>query len=232
MIERESGGGMKFTLILCGVLMALGMVVFWNYRNTLWEQADNLDRLPVMAQLDRPLEGINHRGEEVSFQDLRGKVWVIAYADTFSPAGSEPLIMRLKALQDEFAGEEDFHLVALSKDPDKDTPERMLQWGKVRGLGEGNWWFMTGVPKKIRTYVGKYFKLYVTPRTDPHEIATYGPWETDHRLSLVDQAGAIRAQYEVLDARVGEGHEKQLRIDIKNLLKHGHNFGGPGRQSQ
>ena len=72
MIEREFGGGMKFTLILCGVLMALGMVVFWNYRNTLWEQADNLDRLPVMAQLDRPLEGINHRGEEVSFQDLRG----------------------------------------------------------------------------------------------------------------------------------------------------------------
>ena len=231
MTEREPGGGMRFTLIVCGVVMALGMVVFWNYRKTLQTQAANLERLPIMSQMDKPLNGINHRGESVSFQDLRGKVWVLAYADTFSPAGSEQLIMRLKALQDEFAAEKNFHVVALSTQPDRDTPERMLQWGKERGLGEGNWWFMTGMSKEIRTYIGKYFKLYVTQRTDPEEIATYGPWETEYRLSLVDQAGAIRAQYEVLDARVGENHERQLHVDIKNLLEHGHNFGGPGRKS-
>ena len=231
MTEREPGRGMRFTLIVCGVVMALGMVVFWNYRKTLQTQAANLERLPIMSQMDKPLNGINHRGESVSFQDLRGKVWVLAYADTFSPAGSEQLIMRLKALQDEFAAEKSFHVVALSTQPDRDTPVRMLQWGRERGLGEGNWWFMTGMSKEIRTYIGKYFKLYVTQRTDPEEIATYGPWETEYRLSLVDQAGAIRAQYEVLDARVGENHERQLHVDIKNLLEHGHNFGGPGRKS-
>jgi cytochrome oxidase Cu insertion factor (SCO1/SenC/PrrC family) len=223
---------MKFTLIICGVVMAMGLVVFSNYRKTLREQANNVERLPVMAQMDKPLDGINHRGEEVSFEDLRGKVWVLAYADiTSSPAGTEPLILRLKALQDEFADDKNFHVVALSTQPGKDTPGEMLQWGKQRGLGEGNWWFMTGVSKEIRTYIGKYFKLYVTPRTDPQEIDAYGPWETDFRLSLVDQAGAVRAQYEVLDARVGERHSEQLRIDIKNLLEHGPNFGGPGRKS-
>ena len=83
---------------------------------------------------------------------------------------------------------------------------------------------MTGMSKEIRTYIGKYFKLYVTQRTDPEEIATYGPWETEYRLSLVDQAGAIRAQYEVLDARVlvlvlldREDHLGELRV--RHLLE-------------
>ena len=230
-MEREPGSGMRLTLIVCGIVMLLGIGVFFNYRKTLEQQAANVERLPIQAQLDRSLGGINQRGEPVSFEELRGKVWVLAYVYTDCPVGCEPLNRKLKELQQEFAGVENVHFVTLSLDPDRDTPERLAAWAQAdgRGMGEGNWWFMTGVAKEVRTYMGKYFRLYVTPRKDLAEVDIYGQWEVEYPLMLVDQAGAIRRRYDVLDARVGAFHEKTLREDVRNLLEHGHQFGGPGR---
>ncbi len=217
---------MRFTLAICGVVMALGLVVAWNYLNFLDRQAQDEDYMPVIMRLDNPLEGVNQHGEPVSFSQLRGKVWVLAYVYTRCPAGCSGIMSVMKDLQEAFGDHPDFHLVALTMDPEKDTPEWMKNWAEEREMGGDDWWFMTGEPKKIRTYMARYFRLMVNRRTDPEEIKVYGEWEHEFKLVLVDQAGAIRYYYDVLNARNGEEQLKKLKEDIRRFLDEGPDLSG------
>ena len=219
---------MRLTLMICGIVMALGLVVAWSYLNLLNRQAQRSNYMPVIMRLDRPLEGLNQEGEPVSFAQLRGKVWVLGYVYTRCPAGCAGVMSVMKDLQEEFADEPDFHLVSLTMDPEEDTPEWMKGWAAEREMGGDNWWFMTGEAKNIRTYMGRYFRLVVNRRTDPEEVKYYGKWDHEFKLVLVDQSGAIRYYYDVLNARIGERHLKKLRTDIRRFLKHGPNLEGEG----
>ena len=220
--EQATGGGKSLALMIAGIVITLALVIFWNIRIMGRSQDDMLRQLPVIKQLNEPLEGINHRGEKVSFADLRGKVWVLAYFYTKCPSGCEGVMGRMKELQDEFAGQaENLHFVGLSMDPDNDTPEGMSAWGKDkdRGMGDGNWWFMTGDTKEIRNYMSKHFRLNVTTRTDPAEIKALGELEHEFKFVLVDQNSAIRYYYDVLGGLTGDAHALKIRRDIKFLLE-------------
>ena len=85
-VSPQRKNGLRMTLGICGVVMALGLVVAWNYVNMLNRQSQNTDYLPVIMRLDRPLEGTNQEGQSVSFAQLGGKVWVLAYVYTHCPA--------------------------------------------------------------------------------------------------------------------------------------------------
>lgn len=231
-LQRQRKSGLRVTLIICGIVMALGLVVAWNYLNMLNQQAQNADYLPVIMRLDRPLEGTNQEGEAVSFAQLGGKVWVLAYVYTHCPAGCAGVMGVMKELQEEFRDESDLHFVSVTMDPERDTPEWMKQWAEERDMGGDNWWFMTGDAKKIRTYMGRYFRLVVNQRTDPEEIKFYGEWEHEFKLVLVDQSGAIRYYYDVLNATYGEDHRKKLSEDIKRLLAQGPQLSGPSKDAK
>ncbi len=230
-VVKHPKEGLRLTLIICGIVMALGLVVAWNYVGMLQRQAQDADYMPVIMRLEKPLEGLNQKGEAVSFDQLRGKVWVLAYVYTRCPAGCAGVMGVMKNLQDEFAGESDFHLVSLTMDPEKDTPEWMAKWSEEREMGGDNWWFMTGEAKDIRSYMGRYFRLVVERRTDPDEIKFYGEWAHEFKLVLVDQSGAIRYYYDVLNATHGEDHRKKISKDIKRFLEQGPDLSGPNKKA-
>ena len=220
--DQAPGNGKSLVLMIIGIVIALAVMIFWNVRQMKRGQETAGQQLPVIAQLDQPLEGINHRGEKVSFADLRGKVWVLAYFYTKCPAGCEGVMGRMKELQDEFASEADnLQFVGLSMDPANDSPEEMAEWGKDqdRGMGDGNWWFMTGDTKEIRNYMSKHFRMNVTQRTDPADISAFGELEHEFKFVLVDQKGAIRYYYDVLGGPTGDSHAVKIREDIQYLLK-------------
>ena len=77
--EQTPRTGQSLVLVILSVVIVLALVIFWNVRQLRRGQQSAGQQLPVIAQLDIPLEGLNHRGEDVSFADLRGKVWVLAY---------------------------------------------------------------------------------------------------------------------------------------------------------
>ncbi len=217
---------MRLTLMICGIVMALGLVVYWNYVQFVNRQAADKDHLPVINHLERPLVGVDQKGNSVSFDQLQGKVWVLGYVYTRCPAGCGGVMTIMRDIQEEFADEKDrVHFVALSLDPEKDTPEHLDQWATEHQMGGDNWWFMTGDAKKIRSYMGKYFRMVVNKRQEQVEI--YGEWEHEFKLALVDQAGSIRYEYFVLDARVGDTHREKLIKDIRLLLDNGPTFSRP-----
>ena len=222
--ERQKRS-LQNTLCVIGIVMALGLVVFWSQLK-IWQELVDEDRLPVIKQLDRSLEGVNQKGEPVSLAQLRGKVWVLGYIYTRCPAGCTGVMSVMKGLQEKFGHRDNFHLVALSLEPEKDTPEWMDKWAQEREMGGENWWFMTGDGKTIRDYMRRYFFLHATKREDPNKIEVYGEWEHEFKLVLVDQAGAIRYYYDVLNVSHGERHREKLNHDIDGLLKHGPERGG------
>lgn len=218
---------LTLTLMVCGIVIALGLVVAWNYMRLVNRQAQEAGYLPVIMRLDKPLEGMKQDGEPVSFADLRGKVWVLGYVYTRCPAGCSGVMGVMKELQEQFGEHPDFHLVALTLDPEKDTAEWMAQWAEERDMGGDNWWFMTGDPKEIRSYMGKYFRMTVTQRKKPDEIKIYGEWEHEFKLVLVDQSGAIRYYYDVLNATHGDAQREKMSRDVQRLLKEGPGLSGP-----
>ncbi|MDA7526385.1 SCO family protein [Verrucomicrobiales bacterium] len=220
--EQTPRTGQSLVLVILSVVIVLALVIFWNVRQLRRGQQSAGQQLPVIAQLDIPLEGLNHRGEDVSFADLRGKVWVLAYFYTKCPSGCEGVMGRMKDLQTEFSHEADrLHFVGLSMDPNNDTPEQMATWGKDkdRGMGSGNWWFMTGDTGEVRNYMSKHLRMNVTTRTDPAEITAYGELEHEFKLVLVDQEGAVRYYYDVLGGQTGDVHAAKIREDIQYLLE-------------
>ncbi len=224
MSAQPQGNKLTLTLAICGIVMALGVVVAWNYYMLLKQQAQDTDYMPTISRLDRDLKGVNQFGEEVSLHQLAGKVWVIGYVFTRCKEGCLGVMDYMRRLEKEFGEREDFHLVALTMDPERDTQEWLAQWTKDAGLGGENWWFMTGDGKKIRSYMGKYFNSIIKKRTDKWEIEEFGEWEHDLKLFLVDQNGSYRYSYEVMNATYGREHWKKLQKDVRRFLEKGPNL--------
>ena len=214
----NKNNGLTTTLSVCAVVMALGLVVAWNYMIMVKNQSNDADYLPNMQSLEKDLRLTNQSGAEVSFHQLRGKVWVLGYVFTRCPVGCVGLMERMSDLQEMYGKNPNFHLAAVTMDPKKDTPEFLAEWTKEKELGGDNWWFMTGDGKRIRTYMSKYFRAQISKRTDPQEIELYGEWEHELKLMLVDRNGMVRYHYTPLDNRFGEQHWEKLQKDVKRLL--------------
>lgn len=212
--------GMVPTIWVCGLIIAAGVMVCWNYLVFTKSKMADKDYLPNIQALEKDLTLLNPKGEEVRLHSLDGKVWVMAYVYTRCPAGCLGIVEYMKQLEEKFGKNPDFRLVAITLDPEKDTPEWLDQWTKERGLVYDNWLFLTGDSKQIHSYVGNNFKLYLKPRTDPAAIAAMGAWEHEFKLVLVDRRLMIRYYYDVMDVTRGEEQMKKLERDIQTVLDH------------
>jgi protein SCO1/2 len=107
----------------------------------------------------------------------------------------------MRRLQDRLIPQEqggNIALLSISVDPERDTPERLRQYGETFGARPGLWRSLTGDQKEIeRTVVrGFHTAMARVPRdnADPHLQA----FEIMHgeRLVLVDRLGRIRGYYD------------------------------------
>ncbi|MEW6282500.1 MAG: SCO family protein, partial [Candidatus Eremiobacterota bacterium] len=150
--------------------------------------------------------------KSVSFKSFRGKVVLITFLYTRCPYPDKcPMIAaRLSALR-ELAdrvenGRDRFHIVAVSIDPKKDTPEVLKRYAaNFHGAGAGMT-FLTGKPNDIARVAGGFGVLY---------------WDNDKgvidhnlRTALVDPQGRIHCFLPGADWKPGE-----VAKTIQELLK-------------
>lgn len=219
MSDAPNKQGLSVTLWICAIVMVLGLVVTLNYMFFYKRQLGNQDYLPNIQALEKDLQLLTPEGEEVSFHELQGKVWVLGYIFTRCPSGCLGVVAKMKELYEEFGADPNFHMVALSLDPEKDTPEWLEKWTQENGLSGENWWFLTGDRRSIHSYMSRYFKLHVSKVTDPDQARIYGDWEHEFKLVLVDHKLMIRYYYDITHFERGEEQFDKLRRDIKRLLK-------------
>lgn len=158
--------------------------------------------LPVLGSL-ADFDFVNERGENFGLDNLTGKVWVADFIFT-TCAGPCPLMSRkMAALQRTFQPQPQFRLVSFSVNPEYDTPEVLLAYGRQYGAAPDRWTFLTGSPAGIQDVAVNGFHLGSVEEPVYHSTV----------FTLVDGQGRIRGYYDSNDAQTLESlvdHIQQL----------------------
>jgi protein SCO1/2 len=120
----------------------------------------------------------------------------------------------LKKIQDALSDEEDFRIVTITVDPERDTPERLIEFAKEHGANLEKWLFLRGDKKYVFDLSTEGFKLsaYEVPSSEPGGQSGFVHSE---RFMLVDKQGLIQESF-----RGTQSSETTKLIDSANQLLH------------
>lgn len=149
---------------------------------------------------------IEASGKTVKLADMRGKVWVASFIFT-SCAGSCPIMTHhLAKAQADLPVRDDFKLVSVSVDPERDTPAVLTQYAAKNGADRSRWLFLTGDKAQIHRLSRQTFKLAVDDSGTTVDHSS--------KFVLVDRNGVIRGYYSGLEL----DSVKQLVRDVTRVL--------------
>lgn len=93
---------------------------------------------------------INEQGREVHLGDYRGDALVLSFIFTrcpvpnFCPLTTRKLVETQERLLVNSMGPTNWHILAITVDPEFDTPRRLKQYGEAYGYKPEHWSFLTG----------------------------------------------------------------------------------------
>ncbi|HZR10659.1 MAG TPA: SCO family protein [Myxococcales bacterium] len=185
-------GWVGFAAVVLAVPM--GVLLF---RQTVQPDLPSLGDLPAFSL-------VAEDGKPFHKDDLLGRVWIADFVFTSCADACPRLQGKMKSLQDRLVPLEqggNIGLLSISVDPERDTPEKLKQYGQIFGARPGLWRSLTGDQTEVERTVVKGFHTAMAkvPRenADPHLEA----FEIMHgeRLVLVDRLGRIRGYYDADD---------------------------------
>jgi cytochrome oxidase Cu insertion factor (SCO1/SenC/PrrC family) len=201
------------------IIIALGLVIFWNYLVMIQKQKD-APRLPMISRLENNLVLKERSGKTVELKDLKGKVLVACWVYTHCPRGCPGVVGEMLRLYKDVGSDPNIHFLSFSVDPD-DTPEALRAFTERFNIKGDNWWFVNGPKEEVRPYMTHYFRFNevqdvpVADRMSPDDKFVH-----DMRVALVDAAGNVRGMYDIgaPDTERAKFFQEQIRKDIKSLL--------------
>lgn len=140
-------------------------------------------------------------GETVSSEELLGQPYLVSFFFTTCPGSCTRQNQKLKELQEEFEGQ-GVRFVAITVDPETDTPERLREYAARYGADEKQWLFMTGDLTYIRRIGAEIFMQPINKQ-----------FHSD-RFVLVDPEGEIEGFYNWPEKQ----HMKKLRAKLQEYL--------------
>lgn len=130
-----------------------------------------------------------HDGGRLALADLRGKVVAVTFiyatcTDT-CPLLTAKLATIARGLGRDFGAGVSF--VAITVDPERDTPAILHNYAVAHGATARGWWFLTGASEEVRETTRRYGVF--AQKADRGDV--------DHTFltSLIDRAGMLRVQY-------------------------------------
>ena len=200
----KSGTAWKITLLLIPLLTAA--VLFWLRQ----VQVNALSNRPLPSYGTVPQFQLTNQDRQVfGSQALAGKIWIADFIFTTCPGPCPIISTRMSELQKPLANT-DVHLVSISVDPEKDTPEVLRAYADKLRKEPFRWDFLTGPLDTITSLSRDGFKLAIAAGEEPGS----GPVHST-RFVLVDRRGTIRGYYDALSA---DGVTKLL-ADTNHLVR-------------
>jgi protein SCO1/2 len=132
---------------------------------------------------------VSQDGNPVTLTSLRGKVvavtFVYTYCSDVCPLLSHELVEVQDALRADFGRKIAF--VAITLDPQQDTPEMLRLYAQAHGASPAGWNFLTGPVGPVREVARRYGVA----------AGKNANGAIDHNLvtSIVDASGVLRVQY-------------------------------------
>ncbi len=146
-------------------------------------------------------ELIERSGETVNSDQLLGQPYVVSFFFSTCPSICIQQNQKLKELQDRFEGQ-GVRFVAISVDPETDTPERLREYAARFGADPKQWLFMTGDLLYIR-------QLGAASYHQPVDRKFHS-----ERFILVDPKGEVEGFYSWPE----EQQFKKLQENIRRML--------------
>src|SRR5919201_3276194 len=162
-----------------------------------------LGELPAFSLTDQ-------RGRPFGTDHLRGKVWVADFVFTSCADACPRLTRQMRSLQDRLDPQGRIGLLSISVDPERDTPDKLRQYGETYGARENLWRFLTGSPTEVERTVVKGFKIAMAKvPAKPEAAQSEDELRAEaidilhgDRLVLVDSRAHIRGYYVADDAGI------------------------------
>ena len=170
-------------------MMLGGMREMW-----LASERREVRELPVLGQLT-DFQLVERDGQPRTLADLKGEIWFAGFFFTDCPGPCPALISQMVELSRALARTKGkVRVVAISVDPETDTPERLRAYAQRMGIGE-NFWLLTGpLPEVFRIARGG-FKVPVEGNP-PEAVPQAGKMLHSTKVALVDGQGRIRGYYD------------------------------------
>ena len=142
---------------------------------------------------------INQDSVEVIFpENIIGHITVMGFIYThcpdICPMTTHNMYLTEKKLNE--SGIEDVKFIALSFDPDRDSPNVLKEFAEIRDLDFNSWTLLTGEKSTVNELLKRFdVKAIKTDENiDEEGNPEYSMMHTD-RISLVDQTGKLRKNY-------------------------------------
>lgn len=200
----KSSTAWKVTLVLIPLVTA--GVLFWLRQ----VQVDHLSNRPLPSLGTVPkFELVNQDAQPFGSEQLTGKIWIADFIFTTCPGPCPIISTRMSELQKPLA-KSDVHLVSVSVDPEKDTPEVLRAYADKLRKQPQRWDFLTGPRAAIYSLSKDGFKLGISDGSEEEGIPIHST-----RFVLVDRRGTIRGYYDAL----APDAVTKLLADANHLLR-------------
>jgi cytochrome oxidase Cu insertion factor (SCO1/SenC/PrrC family) len=178
----------RLRVVLLALLLCCGAVPAWSQLLQLGQMAD--------------FHLVERSGRAVSRHDLLGRVWVVDFIYTMCPGPCPLLSEHMAGLQKALPSDGRLGFLSISVDPQTDTPAVLTRYAANYHADPQRWWFLTGSTDEVETLLRSSFHVAVDSTSKSIIHSQY--------FALVDDRGAIRGYYDVLDPMA----EQKLRQDV------------------
>lgn len=170
----------KWTWIILAICVVLAGYLLWS--------SFAKPKLPVIGTV-APFTLENLDGNQVTLEDTDGKVRLFYFFFSNCPDVCPVTTLRLSQVQDELKEKglfgKDVALVSITFDPERDTKERLKEFGDKFKADYSSWYFLRGEQEKVIDLAMNSFKILVNQDKD-------GNFVHMDLIGLVDRKGNIR----------------------------------------
>lgn len=158
---------------------------------------DSKMELPIIKDVGK-FTGTTSDNKPFSNENLKGIPSIVYFMFTTCKGPCPIINKQTESLVSEFKNKVQF--VAITVDPETDTPEQLLEYSKTFSYNKGSWFFVQTIPDSLRSIAVNNFM--VGDMESPMVHST--------RYILVDKNSKIRGYYDGLDSKAIEKMKKDL----------------------
>jgi protein SCO1/2 len=151
----------------------------------------------------------NQLGQNVSLDDLKGKIIVLDFFFTRCPSICPRLAVAMKRLQNSFPNNDSIvQFLSISIDPKHDSLQQLRNWAEKFNVNPDSWWLLTGNRDSIYSMALKEIKASVA------DVNIDTAFLHTENFFLLDKERIVRGWYNGFDSVA----QKKLVRDIPLLM--------------
>ena len=165
--------------------------------------------LPIISQL-APFTLTNQLGQPVTFDNLKGHVWVGDIIFTRCAGPCPVMTRKLRELQEALPAASSARLVTLTTDPEADTPDVLRSYAEKFSASTNRWLFLTGDKVTLGRVAIDHLKLTAIAKKPGERNDAVDLFVHSTLFVVVDKHGRLRGTFEtqgeMVSWEIGRAH--------------------------